>query len=136
MLLAIISSIAFGAVSDATHRCKPLCVTGLLAMAVCAPVMLTCTGAPLWAAVVAMGLLAMGTPTVVIAAYPKILGDPALLTVGMGVLMLVQSIGQFLGSFVPALLLGPDLSNWMLCAAVLCAIGLAGAVSMASCRFR
>ncbi len=136
MLIAIVSSVAFGALSDALHRCKPLFVVGMLAMALCTPVLLTLSGVPLWIAVVAMGLLAMGVPTVAISAYPSILGDPKLMTVGMGVLMLVQSMGQFLGSLVPASLLGPDLSQWTLCAAVLCGLGLVGTVSLLACRFR
>lgn len=53
----------------------------------------------------------------------------------MGVLLLVQSLGQFLGSFVPSLLLGPDLTQWALCGAVLCAAGLVGAALVAACRF-
>ncbi|RDB63301.1 hypothetical protein C1878_05435 [Gordonibacter sp. 28C] len=136
MLIAVVSSVAFGALSDALHRCKPLFVVGMLAMALCTPVLLTFSGAPLWIAVVAMGLLAMGVPTVAISAYPSILGDPKLMTVGMGVLMLVQSVGQFLGSLVPASLLGPDLSQWTLCAAVLCGLGLVGTVSLLACKFR
>ena len=136
MLIAVVSSVAFGALSDALHRCKPLFVVGMLAMALCTPVLLMFSGAPLWIAVVAMGLLAMGVPTVAISAYPSILGDPKLMTVGMGVLMLVQSVGQFLGSLVPASLLGPDLSQWTLCAAVLCGLGLVGTVSLLACKFR
>lgn len=136
MLLAIVSSVAVGALSDALHRCKPLFAMGMLAMALCVPILLTATGPLLWVASVAMGLLAMGVPTVAISAYPVILGDPKLMTVGMGVLMLVQSIGQFLGSLVPASLLGPEISNWYLCAGVLCALGVAGTVSILLCRFK
>lgn len=136
MLLAIISSMAFGALSDKTHRCKPLLVTGVAVMAVCTPVMLIADGAALWIALVAMGLVAMGTPTVVIAAYPQILGDPQKLTLGMGVLMLVQSLGQFLGSLVPSALLGPALSNWALCGGFLCVMGLAATACAVVCRLK
>lgn len=58
------------------------------------------------------------------------------MSVGMGVLMLVQSIGQFFGSLIPASLLGPDISNWALCAVVLSALGLGGTVSILACRFK
>lgn len=136
MLLAVISSIAFGAISDKTHRCKPLLLAGVIAMAVCTPIMLTMNGPVMWAALVVMGLVAMGTPTVVIAAYPQVLGDPRRLTVGMGVLMLVQSLGQFLGSLVPSMLLGPAISNWVLCGIVLCAAGLAAAACVVICKFK
>ncbi len=135
MLLAIVSSLAFGRLSDRFGRNKPLYLTGMLAMAPCALLLLTTTGPVMWAAAVAMGLFAMGAPTVVVAAYPRMLGKPELLGVGMGVLLLVQSLGQFLGSFVPSLLLGPDLTQWALCGAVLCAAGLAGAALVIACRF-
>lgn len=136
MLLAVISSIAFGAISDKTHRCKPLLLAGVVAMAICTPVMLTMNGPIMWIALVVMGLVAMGTPTVVIAAYPQVLGDPRRLTIGMGVLMLVQSLGQFLGSLVPSMLLGSAISNWVLCGAVLCAAGFAAAACIVVCKFR
>ena len=135
MLLAIVSSLAFGRLSDRFGRNKPLYLTGMLAMAPCALLLLTTTGPVMWAAAVAMGLFAMGAPTVVVAAYPRMLGKPELLGVGMGVLLLVQALGQFLGSFVPSLLLGPDLTQWALCGAVLCAAGLAGAALVIACRF-
>ena len=136
MLLAIVSSIAFGALSDAFGRRKPLFLVGIVAMAACVPVMMTNTGVLLWVGVIAMGLLAMGVPTVAISAYPSILGDARLMTIGMGVLMLVQSVGQFLGSLVPSMLLGADLTNWSFCATILCIAGLLGAASVVACRFR
>ena len=135
MLLAIVSSLAFGRLSDRFGRNKPLYLAGMLAMAPCTWLLLTTTGPVMWVAAVVMGLFAMGAPTVVVAAYPRVLGKPGLLGVGMGVLLLVQSLGQFLGSFVPSLLLGPDLTQWALCGAVLCAAGLAGAALVAACRF-
>lgn len=136
MLLAVISSVAFGALSDKLHRCKPLLIAGMLAMSVSTPIMLTMDGAVMWAALVLMGLVAMGVPTVVIAAYPQILKDPKNLTIGMGVLMLVQSLGQFFGSFVPSVLLGPSLSNWVWCAGVLLVVGIAATVCAAVCKFK
>ena len=135
MLLAIVSSLAFGRLSDRFGRNKPLYLAGMLAMAPCTWLLLTTTGPVMWVAAVVMGLFAMGAPTVVVAAYPRVLGKPGLLGVGMGVLLLVQSLGQFLGSFVPSLLLGPDLTQWALCGAVLCAAGLVGAALVAACRF-
>lgn len=137
MLLAIFSSIGFGAISDKLQRRKPLYLLGLIVMAVGTFVMLTAAiGPTIWIAAVVMGLLAMGTPAIVVAAYPYILGKPELLAVGMGVLLLVQSFGQFLGTFLPSLLLGPDLSRWMLCGGVLLALGLGSTLFVVFCRFR
>lgn len=136
MLLAVVSSVAFGALSDKLHRCKPLLIAGMLAMSVSTPIMLTMDGAVMWVALILMGLVAMGVPTVVIAAYPQILKDPRNLTIGMGVLMLVQSLGQFFGSFVPSVLLGPGLSNWVWCAGVLFFTGVVATVCAAVCKFK
>ena len=136
MMLAVVSSIAFGAISDRMGRCKPLCILGMLVLGPCCFVMLNLTGPVMWIALVIMGLLAMGTPTVFVAAYPTVLGKPELMSVGMGVLLLVQSLGQFLGTAVSSALLGPALDQWMLCGIVTMVLGLIGTASVALCRFR
>lgn len=135
-LISIVTAIAFGAIADAIHRTKPLVIIGMIAMAICAPAALVTDAPALWAILVAMGLLAMGVPTVVMAAYPKLLADPSKLTVGMGVMMLVQSLGQFLGSLIPSIVLGPDLSNWTVCSIVLFLLGLAATACFVASKFK
>ena len=135
-LISIVTAIAFGAIADAIHRTKPLVIIGMIAMAICAPAALVTDAPVLWAILVAMGLLAMGVPTVVMAAYPKLLADPSKLTVGMGVMMLVQSLGQFLGSLIPSIVLGPDLSNWTVCSIVLFLLGIAAAACFVASKFK
>lgn len=135
-LISIVTAIAFGAIADAIHRTKPLVIIGMIAMAICAPAALVIDAPVLWAILVAMGLLAMGVPTVVMAAYPKLLADPSKLTVGMGVMMLVQSLGQFLGSLIPSIVLGPDLSNWTVCSIVLFLLGLAATACFVASKFK
>ena len=136
MLLAIISSIAFGAISDSMGRCKPLCILGMLLLGPCCYIMLNCSGPIMWAALVIMGLTSMGAPTVFVAAYPTVLGKPELMSIGMGVLLLVQSLGQFLGTFVSSALLGPFLDQWVLCGTVACALALVGTLCVAACKFK
>lgn len=135
-LISIVTAIAFGAIADAIHRTKPLVIIGMIAMAICAPAALVTDTPVLWAILVAMGLLAMGVPTVVMAAYPKLLADPSKLTVGMGVMMLVQSLGQFLGSLIPSIVLGPGLSNWTVCSIVLFLLGLAATACFVASKFK
>lgn len=135
-LISIVTAIAFGAIADAIHRTKPLVIIGMIAMAICAPAALVTDAPVLWAILVAMGLLAMGVPTVVMAAYPKLLADPSKLTVGMGVMMLVQSLGQFLGSLIPSIVLGPDLSNWTVCSIVLFLLGIAATACFVASKFK
>ena len=135
-LISVVTAIAFGAIADAIHRTKPLVIIGMIAMAICAPAALVTDAPVLWAILVAMGLLAMGVPTVVMAAYPKLLADPSKLTVGMGVMMLVQSLGQFLGSLIPSIVLGPDLSNWTVCSIVLFLLGIAATACFVASKFK
>lgn len=87
-------------------------------------------------ALVVMGLLAMGVPTMFVAAYPKVLDDPGMMSIGMGVLLLVQSLGQFLGTAVSSALLGPAIDQWMLCGVVTMILGLVATASVVACRFR
>ena len=135
-LISIVTAIAFGAIADVIHRTKPLVIIGMIAMAICSPAALVTDVPMLWVFLAVMGLLAMGVPTVVMAAYPKLLADPSKLTVGMGVMMLVQSLGQFLGSLIPSIVLGPYLSNWTVCSIVLFLLGLAAIACFVASKFK
>lgn len=61
---------------------------------------------------------------------------PGKLSIGMGVLMLVQSLGQFLGTWLVPMLLGPDMSVWMFTGIVTCVIGIVGTIALAFCKFK
>lgn len=136
MLLSIISSPLFGAVSDRVGRCKPLLVTAMLVMGPCTFLLYTQTGALLWIAVVVMGLIGMGGVGMFLSGYAKLLPRPELASVGMGVLVLMQGVGQFLGSFLVQMLLGTDLSNWAFAGAVLMVLGFVGTASLLICKMK
>ncbi len=136
MLLAVISSPLFGNISDRTGRCKPLYIIAMLSMGPCAFLLLTGSGVALWVGAILMGLLGLGGPVICLTAYPKVLGRPELMSVGMGVLMLIQSLGQFLGTFVSPMLLGPGGDQWMMLGVVMCVIGLVGTACCALCKFK
>ena len=53
----------------------------------------------------------------------------------VGLFMLVQSLGEFLGSFLVPLLLGPAMAEWTFCAVVVSAISVVGVIALAFCRF-
>lgn len=136
MLLAVISSPLFGNISDRTGRCKPLYIIAMLSMGPCAFLLLTGSGVALWVGAILMGLLGLGGPVICLTAYPKVLGRPELMSVGMGVLMLIQSLGQFLGTFVSPMLLGAGGDQWMTLGIVMCVIGLVGTACCALCKFK
>jgi MFS family permease len=134
MLLSILTSVAFGVVADRTGRYKLLYLVGLIAMALAVFCMFTSTGSTLWLGVALMGLLGMGAPTVALAVYPRLIGDPKMIAVGMGLLTLIQSIGQFLGTMLPALTLGPGLDQWAMTASVVLGISAFGISFAILCR--
>ena len=136
MLLAVISSPLFGALSDKLGRCKPLYLAAMLVMGPCTLLLLTQTGPLRWVGAIVMGLVGLGGPVMCLTSYINVLGRPELMSIGMGVLMLVQSLGQFLGTWLVPLLLGPDVSSWMLTGIVMCVIGFAGTAALALCKFR
>lgn len=136
MLLAVISSPLFGSLSDRMGRCKPLYLAALAVMGPCTLLLLTQTGPLMWVGAVIMGLVGLGGPVMCLTSYVHVLGRPELMSIGMGVLMLIQSLGQFLGTWLTPILLGADMSGWMLAGTVMCVIGLAGTAALALCKFR
>ena len=95
----------------------------------------TGSGAALWAGAIGMGLIGLGVPVMCLTSYIHVLGRPELMSFGMGVLMLVQSFGQFLGTFVPLLLLGAAADQWMLLGSAMFVVGLLGTGAVALCKF-
>lgn len=136
MLLAVISSPLFGSLSDRIGRCKPLYLAALAVMGPCTLLLLTQTGPLMWVGAIIMGLVGLGGPVMCLTSYVHVLGRPELMSIGMGVLMLIQSLGQFLGTWLTPILLGTDMSGWMLAGTVMCVVGLAGTAALALCKFR
>lgn len=135
-LLAIASSPLFGKIADKTGRTKPFY---LVALAVSAPatfLMMTQSGPLLWVGAFLMGLIGYGVPVLSLTALPQIAGSKALMPAMVGLFMLVQSLGEFLGSFLIPLLLGPTMTEWAFCAAVVSAISALGVAALVFCKFK
>lgn len=133
MLLSIVSSPLFGVLSDKVGRCKPLLLAAMLTMGPCTFALFTQTGTLLWVAVAVMGLVSMGGVGLFLAVLARLLPASVFSSVGMGAMITVQGIGQFLGTFFVQLLLGSDFSNWAFAGAVLMVLGLLGACAIARC---
>ncbi len=136
MLLAVISSPLFGSLSDKMGRCKPLYLLAMVVMGPCTLILLTQTGPLMWVGAIVMGLVGLGGPVMCLTSYINVLGRPELMSIGMGVLMLVQSLGQFLGTWLVPMLLGPEMSSWMFAGIVMCIFGLIGTGALALCKFK
>lgn len=134
--IALVSCIVFGMLVDRFGRCKPLYVAALLAMGPAAYLLTTTTGPGMWLGVALLGCLGMSASAVCPTAFVRILANPALLGVGMGVLKLMQCLGQTIGNYAVPALLGPAMSNWPLVAGVSLVVGLVGAGCMMLCRYR
>ena len=102
----------------------------------CTFVLYNFEGAVMWIGAVVMGVIGMGTTGLMITAFMKVISRPELATIGMGVLICVQGIGQFLGTFLVQGLLGPSFENTLLAGSVVMVIGLVGTLCTALCKMR
>lgn len=129
-LLAAVSSPVFGKIIDRTGKTKPYYVVALAVSAPATLLMLTQAGVWLWVGAALIGFIGYAIPVCTLTSLPQIAGSKELLPTAMGVLMLVQCLGEFLGSLVTPMLLGPSGTDWMFCGVVMCVVGLAGAVAL------
>lgn len=136
MIISVASSPFFGMLSDKTGKTKWLLVFCLFFLGPCTFVLYNFEGAVMWVGAVVMGVIGMGTTGLMITAFMKVISRPELATIGMGVLICVQGIGQFLGTFLVQGLLGPSFENTLLAGSVVMIIGLVGTLCTALCRMR
>ncbi|MDO4291046.1 MAG: MFS transporter [Eggerthellaceae bacterium] len=135
-LLAIVSALVLGKLIDKTGRTKGFYVVAIAVAAPATFLMLTQSGPLLWVGAALMGLIGYGIPVACLTSLPQIAGRAELMPAAMGVLMTVQALGEFLGSLVTPMLLGPDMTNWMFCGIVIGVLGLIAAAAIAACRFK
>ena len=136
MIISVASSPFFGMLSDKTGKTKWLLVFCLFFLGPCTFVLYNFEGAVMWIGAVVMGVIGMGTTGLMITAFMKVISRPELATIGMGVLICVQGIGQFLGTFLVQGLLGPSFENTLLAGSVVMVIGLVGTLCTALCKMR
>ena len=134
VMLSIISSPLFGVLSDRTGRTRLLLVIALACAGPCVLIMYTHTDALLWVAATVMGLTTLGCSGLGVVALMRALPYPSLKTKAMGVMITLQNLGSFTGSFLVQALLGPDFANVGLAAGVVFGLCMAGAVCYASCK--
>lgn len=133
MLLAVVTSPLFGVLADKTGRIKLLQVVSMLAMGPCACVLLTTASPALWVAAVVMGLVGLGAPTMFLITYPLSVSRVELMPIAMGLLVMVQSLGQFLGALVAPMVLA---GGWMALGLFVMVLGLVGTGLLALARMK
>ena len=134
VLLSVVSSPLFGALSDRTGKTRLLLVLSLVCAGPSIILMYHNAGGPFWAGAILMGLTTMGCSGLGVVALLRALPYPSLKTKAMGAMVALQNFGSFLGSFLMQALLGPDFANVTLAAGVACALCLFGAVCFGLCR--
>ena len=135
-LLAAVSSPVFGKLIDRTGKTKPYYLAALVVSAPATLLMLTQSGSLLWVGAALLGFIGYAIPVCTFSSLPQIASSPELLPTAMGMLMLVQSLGEFLGSLVTPMLLGPSGNDWMFCGIVMCIAGLSGAAALLLVKFK
>ena len=135
-LLAIVSSPLFGKLADRTGKTKPFYLIALMVSIPATFLMMTQSGPLLWFGAFLMGFVGYGVPVLSLTALPRIAGSKALMPAMVGLFMLVQSLGEFLGSFLVPLLLGPAMGEWTFCAIVISVISMTGVAALALCKFK
>jgi MFS family permease len=135
-LLSMICVPICGAIYDKTGRAKPLLMVTLFTFGAGIFLMFTSTGPLLWGAAALEGIVGFSCIGMFLTAYSEALPRRELMAMGMGVFILVQSLGQFLGSAVVQMLLGPDLTHWVFAGACVFAIVTSGVIGLAFARFR
>ena len=134
VMLSVVSSPLFGALSDRTGKTRFLLVIALIFAGPCIILMYTHSDWAMWVAAVVMGLTTLGCSGLGVVALMRALPYPSLKTKAMGALITLQNFGSFLGSFLMQALLGPDFSNVVLASGVACILCMSGAVFFWLCR--
>jgi MFS family permease len=136
MLMSIVTSIVVGTIADRTQRYRMLYIMGYLAMIVGFALIFSGMFVFLWLGLAVMGLFATGNLGLGVAIFPRLLQDSRIISMGMGVLIVVQSTGQFLGTTVPPVFLGSDMAQWLPMILSVVVLGSLGFACLIASRFK
>jgi MFS family permease len=136
MLLALISSPVFGRLSDKIGSRKKLYLVAVLAMGPGAVMMFTSTGALMYLGAIICGLVGLGAPAMALSSMGEVVGKPELIGTGMGLIMLFQNAGMFLGSMLMPYFLLMTGGSWALAGLILLPIALVGMGIGALAKFK
>lgn len=125
MLIAIVSSPVFGFLADKTKRYKTLMCIAMVVLGPCAYVLLTSSGIEMWIAACVMGLIGLGAPPMYLIMYPAAVEDKTMMPIAMGLLVMTQSLGQFLGSLILPSIIS---LGWAFAGGFVVVVGLLGTV--------
>ena len=134
MLISIVACPLIGIIADRIGSPKGLLVFGMSFFGPCVYLMYTQTGALMWTGAALMGIMALGSGGMIMSLFTRIMPRLELAPIAIGLSVTIQGVGQFLGTFVVQLLLGPEFLNVTLAGVVIMLFGLIGAASFGFCR--
>jgi nitrate/nitrite transporter NarK len=134
--ISLVSVPLYGALSDKTGRSKLLLIVTFFVFGIGVALMFLTTGAALWVTSVVQGALGFGCVGLFLVGWGKVLPRPELMSLGMGVFILVQCLGQFIGSWAIQMVLGPGLDQTLPTAIALIAVCVVGTACLAASRFK
>jgi MFS family permease len=135
MLLALISSPVFGKLSDKIGSRKKLYLIAVLALGVGAVMMFISTGVVMYLGAIICGLLGLGAPAMALSSMGEVVAKPELVGTGMGLIMLFQNAGMFLGSMLMPYFLQMTGGSWAIAGMILLPIALVGLAIGAVAKF-
>lgn len=100
MILSIACSIIFGKLSDILHTHKKLLIVALAGLIPSLGLMFSTSVPMVWVGGLFLGLIAMGVPAMVLSSVGEVVESPELVGPGMGLVMVFQGLGQFIGTAI------------------------------------
>lgn len=100
MILSIACSIIFGKLSDMLHTRKKLLIVALASLIPSLYLMFSSSVPMVWVGGIFLGLIAMGVPAMVLSSVGEVVESPELVGPGMGLVMVFQGLGQFIGTAI------------------------------------
>lgn len=99
MILSIVSCPTFGKVSDKIGATKNLFLLAMLALGAAGVLMFSHSTALVYTGAFLLGAIGMGAPVMALTSLGKVI-EPELSGIGMGLMMVFQNLGMFLGTLI------------------------------------
>ncbi|CDX04187.1 Arabinose efflux permease [Desulfitobacterium hafniense] len=136
MILSIACSIIFGKLSDMLHTHKKLLIVALAALIPALALMFSSSVSMVWIGGIFLGLIAMGVPAMVLSSVGEVVESPELVGPGMGLVMVFQNLGMFIGTAIFMPIAGMFGGNMTMAAYSMIAFAVLGIILALMAKFK
>lgn len=136
MILSIACSIIFGKLSDILHTHKKLLIVALAALIPALALMFSSSVSMVWVGGIFLGLIAMGVPAMVLSSVGEVVESPELVGPGMGLVMVFQNLGMFIGTAIFMPIAGMFGGNMTMAAYSMIAFAVLGIILALMAKFK